>query len=178
LYEGMREWQNTAKVWMDLNHLPTFKGVDLGIARRLRVIPFDRKFADAEQDKQLVDKLRAELPGVLAWAVAGCRAWREHGLQAPAAVNLATRQYRDEQNHLPAFVDETYTLNPDGMIPAKTLQAEYAGFCEQRGEPAMSYQRKVTKYLRDGLQLRLIHTRAGNVWAGLAPRLRGGERAT
>jgi putative DNA primase/helicase len=73
LYEGMCEWTNTAKVWLDLNHLPSFKGVDLGIERRLRVIPFDRQFTEQEQDKKMAEKLKAELTGILAWAVEGCR---------------------------------------------------------------------------------------------------------
>ena len=169
LYEGMREWPNTAKIWMDLNHLPRFKGVDLGIERRLRVIPFDRQFAESEQDKQMAKKLRPELPGILAWAVEGCRGWRKQGLQAPETVNIATRQYLDDQNHLPAFVDEYYESKVGGTVAGGVLLSEYAGFCHQRGEPQVS-SRKVAQYLRDVLKLKYLHTKKGSVWVGLASR--------
>src|SRR5207244_1141749 len=65
VYEGQQEWTNTAKVWLDLNHLPAFKGVDHGIERRPRVIPFDRRIEEHEQDKGHGDKSSAELPGVV-----------------------------------------------------------------------------------------------------------------
>jgi putative DNA primase/helicase len=113
LYEGMREWPNTAKVCMDLNHLPDFKGVDLGIERRLKVIPFDRQFSEKEQDKQMAEKLRGELPGILAWAVE-CRKWRVQGL-APDEIDVATRRYRDDQNHLrPSWTSSTVTARRHG----------------------------------------------------------------
>ena len=72
-----------------LNHLPAFKGVDFGIERRPRVIAFDRRFEEHEQDKQMPEKLVAELPGILAWAVEGCKAWRQRGLDPPEAVSLS-----------------------------------------------------------------------------------------
>jgi putative DNA primase/helicase len=169
LYEGMCEWRNTAKLWMDLNHLPNFKGIDLGIERRLRVIPFDRQFAESEQDKHMAERLRAELPGILAWAVEGCRKWREQGLQAPETVNLATRQYRDDQNHLPAFVNECYELKAGGTVSGAALVSEYVDFCHRRGEPQVGI-RKVAQYLRHVRKLENRHVKAGSVWVGLAAR--------
>ncbi len=171
LYKDQREWTNTAKLWLDLNHLPDFKGIDLGIERRLRVIPFDRRFEEQEQDRRMVEKLKVELPGILAWAVQGCRTWRALGLEhRPAAVELATRRYRDENNHLPVFVDEYYELRAGAAVSVADLQRDYAAFCSERGEPQLDYQRKVVRYLRDGLKLSLNRTNKTRTWSGLRPR--------
>jgi putative DNA primase/helicase len=175
LYKSTETFENTAKVWLDLNHLPKIEGVDYGIERRIRVIPFDRRFEDHEQDKQMLEKLKTELPGILAWAVEGCRVWRQRGLQAPAVVSMATRRYRDEHNHLPAFVEAYYHLQPGAAVPASTVQDDYAGFCTQREEPKLDYRTKVVRFLEDALKLSRAKTRQGMVWQGIRPRL---EQAT
>jgi putative DNA primase/helicase len=118
----------------------------------------------------MLDKLKAELPGILAWAVEGCRAWREQGLQAPEVVGLATRRYRDEHNHLPAFVEAYYELQPGSTVSASTVQEEYAGFCAQRDEVKLDYRTKVVRFLEDALKLTRAKTRQGVVWQGIRPR--------
>jgi putative DNA primase/helicase len=89
LYKTTETFRNTAKVWFDLNTLPDFKGVDYGIERRLVVIPFDWKVPDAQKVGGMAALLKGELPGILTWAVEGCRLWRQSGLaNRPAAVAL------------------------------------------------------------------------------------------
>jgi len=172
LYKSTETFDNTAKVWFDLNKLPGFTGIDYGIERRLLVIPFDRTFHPEEKDLEMLDKLKAELPGILAWAVEGCRAWRQRDLSTdrPSQVSLATRRYRDEQNHLPAFIEETYLLDPTGQIGSKQIQADYRGFCAQREEPPLEWREKVVPYLRDVRKLTSSHKKTGTVWQGLVPR--------
>ena len=64
--------------------------------RRMKLIPWPVKTPKAEQDKNLLAKLKAEAPGILAWAVRGLREWRSDGLQEPEQVTAATEAYRDE----------------------------------------------------------------------------------
>jgi putative DNA primase/helicase len=171
LYKTTETFTNTAKVWFDLNTLPAFKGIDYGIERRLVVIPFDWKVPDIGRVGDMAEQLKAELPGILAWAVDGCRRWRLSGLQQrPAGVAVATRRYRDENNHLPAFVEETYMLTPDGTVTVADLQRDYAGFCERRGETALAYKQKMIPYLRDVLGLEPSKTKVARLWRGIASR--------
>jgi hypothetical protein len=61
---------------------------------RLLVIPFDQSFLGRE-DRHLEDRLREDLPAVLASAVAGWEDYRYGGrLDPPAAVSEATTTYR------------------------------------------------------------------------------------
>ena len=61
------------------NHKPVIRGDDDGIWRRLQLIPFTETIPEAERDPRLPDKLLAELPGILNWALQGCRDWRAEG---------------------------------------------------------------------------------------------------
>ena len=106
------EFNPTFKLWMYGNHKPTIRGTDEGIWRRVRLIPFTVTIPEGQRDPQLVDKLKAELPGILAWAVQGCLEWQREGLGMPEAVKAATANYRAEQDMLAAFLDECCLIGP------------------------------------------------------------------
>jgi putative DNA primase/helicase len=112
---------------------------------------------------------RARRPGILAWIVAGAAAWTTQGLAAPQEVEYATREYVDEQNHLPAFVRDCYTLDQTGIVTGGDLQKEYLGWCANRGEQPFDYQRKVVPFLRNVMKLKENKSKHGKVWIGLLP---------
>lgn len=92
------------------NHLPTMPaGDDPAVWRRVRVVPFTR--VPASPDKRLPEQLRAELPGILAWLVAGLRDYTAHGDDAawPDAVTTATSAYRGRSDVLGSFLAEATT---------------------------------------------------------------------
>ena len=70
------------------------------------LVPFEVRFSGATNDKHLDEKLTAELPGILAWAVRVDREWRERGLEPPPAVRAATEAYRADSDPLAAFMAE------------------------------------------------------------------------
>jgi len=169
LYKGMEIWKNTHKLWFDLNHLPTFKGIDEGISRRPRVIPFNRKFELSEQDKTLPETLKAELPGILAWAVEGCRQWRAQGLNPPEAVLQATRQYIESQNHLPTFMAETYVRQKGSFVLTGAVTEAYQRWCRANdAEPVTS--KKLASFLTNsyGLKPQRREHNTIRVWVGIA----------
>ena len=67
------------------NHKPGLRSVDEAIRRRLHLIPFSITIPSAERDPQLLERLKAEWPGILSWMIQGCRDWRSIGLQPPAS---------------------------------------------------------------------------------------------
>ena len=69
------EWVNfkpVGKILLTTNNRPETLGSDDGIWRRIREMPFNRQFTEAEQDKELMTTLTQELPGILNWAIEGC----------------------------------------------------------------------------------------------------------
>jgi putative DNA primase/helicase len=123
------------KLFLAANHKPTIRGTDLAIWRRIRLIPFAVTFTEDKQDKQLPQKLRAELPGILAWAVRGCLGWQVYGgLGAPAAVKEATAAYRAESDLLAAFLADCTEEDPKAEVQASKIFETYKAWCEQNGE--------------------------------------------
>jgi P4 family phage/plasmid primase-like protien len=124
----------THKLWMAANHKPGVRGTDHAIWRRIRLIPFLATVAPGQRDERLPDKLRAELPGILNWAIEGCLEWQRGGLQAPAAVIEATSSYRQEQDHVGRFLADCCELGDDRSVAAKDLRTAYETWCDENGE--------------------------------------------
>lgn len=88
------------------NHKPSIRNVGKAMRRRINLVPFTVTIPDAEVDKALDEKLRDEWPGILAWAIEGCRAWQRDGLRPPAAVLDATDGYFGDEDLLGQFLSE------------------------------------------------------------------------
>jgi putative DNA primase/helicase len=78
------------KIWMSTNHKPEIPDGSEAIWDRIKLIPFTKRFEGKGADTDLPEKVREELPGVLAWAVMGCVEWYQHGLGTAAAVEATT----------------------------------------------------------------------------------------
>jgi len=94
LYGEWVDFTPVGKILLTTNNRPEIRGSDDGIWRRIREIPFNRQFTEAEQDKELMTILTEELPGILNWAIEGCLLWQANGLSAPASVTASVSEYR------------------------------------------------------------------------------------
>ncbi|PGL20180.1 DNA primase, partial [Bacillus thuringiensis] len=122
------------KVFFTTNHKPVIKGVDEGIWRRIRLIPFNLQLPKEKRDKKLPEKLSLEMPGILNWAIEGCLKWQQSGLSNPAIVRKATGDYKEEMDILGPFMFECCFKRDDVQIEAKELYEVYANWCFRNGE--------------------------------------------
>jgi putative DNA primase/helicase len=132
------EFWPTHHLWLAGNHLPAIRGTDLGIWRRIALVPFDVTFEGERQDPDLPAKLDEEAQGILAWAIEGCIEWQEHGLAVPERVKAATARYRTSQDHLGRFIEECCVVEETAYVTARSLRDEYLVWCERQGEKAWS----------------------------------------
>jgi putative DNA primase/helicase len=116
------------------NHKPALRSVDEAIRRRLYLVPWNVVIPAAERDKRLGEKLRAEWPGILAWAVQGCMRWQRRGLAPPAIVADATEAYMEAENAFANWLDEYCKLDANGWERTQTLFAGWKTWCEKSGE--------------------------------------------
>jgi putative DNA primase/helicase len=128
------DFKPTHKTWLATNHKPTIQGTDPAIWDRVRLIPFKVRIPDQEVDRELPERLRVELPGILAWAVRGCVEWRAEGLGVPDEVKAATEGYRVEMDVLAAFLDERCVISANVRAQASALYGSYRQWCEETGE--------------------------------------------
>jgi P4 family phage/plasmid primase-like protien len=141
LYQGACEFTPTHKAILMTNHRPRVRAADEGTWRRILHVPFDRTCPEKDRDNSLRDKLRAELPGILAWAVRGCLEWQEGGggragLAAPDCVLNATRQYREEEDPLAPFLADACVIDHAAKVLKGDLFKAYETWCERNKEPA------------------------------------------
>ena len=129
--EDMWQFDPTHKLFLATNHKPGIKGTDHAIWRRLRLVPFNVTIPDNKRDKDLPEKLRAEWPGIMAWAVRGCLEWLEHGLRAPKQVTAATDSYRQEMDTLAEFFEDCCELGTDLESTTKALYSAFQAWCEE-----------------------------------------------
>lgn len=107
LFKEEFEYRPNFKVWWIFNNKPKIRDATDSIWDRIHLIPCEERIPKAEQDKELTAKIRQELPGVLNWALQGYAEYvRLGGLDAPAAVQEATQEYRSEEDLLADFLDE------------------------------------------------------------------------
>jgi P4 family phage/plasmid primase-like protien len=156
------EMAPTWKLFLVANHKPTVRGQDLAMWRRIKLIPFLVTITDAEKDKTLGEKLKAELPGILNWALAGCQRWQQEGLVEPEEVKAATAAYQAEQDLVAGFIAECCILNPEVRSQAAKVHEAYADWSGDRmTSPKMFGKRLEAK----GFQRKQINGRAW--WFGI-----------
>ena len=107
--------------WMRTNHKPIITGDDDGIWRRLILLPFKRSFKDEEKDPHLEQKLLAELPGILQWAIEGARLYLKDGLQLSPQISAEVATYRQESDLLGEFLVDCTIEGPTERVEQKHL---------------------------------------------------------
>ncbi len=137
LYQSHFEYVPEFRLWFATNYKPMIDANDEAAWDRVYLIPFDVRIPDREQDKQLLDKLRAELSGILAWAIEGCFAYLQSGLNAPAKVKAATKEYRAENDLIAEFLEEKCAFDPDRTASSSILYSVFDGWLMTHGEESM-----------------------------------------
>lgn len=123
------------------NHKPGLRNVDEAVRRRFHLVPFEVSIPREEQDPELPERLRAEWPGILAWAVDGCRAWQDEGLAPPPAVADATAEYLEAEDTFKAWMDEELIEHPGCFENSAALFASWRAWAEKAGERPGSQKR-------------------------------------
>jgi putative DNA primase/helicase len=75
-------------------------------------VPFTVQIPPAERDKKLMEKLQAEWPAILRWALDGCLEWQRIGLQPPAIVTEATNKYFEAEDAFGQWIEDECDADP------------------------------------------------------------------
>lgn len=155
------DFSPVCKIWLATNHRPEIRGTDRAIWDRIRLIPFEVTIPEEAQDRQLAEKLKAELPGILAWAVRGCLDWQKHGLGMAEKVRAATSTYRRGEDILGGFIADCCIEGPDSLALAGDLHQAYKAW---GGDLS---QRRFGRALRERGYIKGRHSSGRVTWAGL-----------
>lgn len=167
LHKEFFDFQPTHKLWISGNHKPCVRGVDLGIWRRIRLVPFAVTIPKEERDLDLADKLRGELPGILNWALAGCLLWQREGLQTPQCVAKATSEYQAAEDIIGQFLADCTEDAEDARTLQSSLFESYQEWGVKQGIRKLLSATMLNRKLEErGLQR--IKNRGVRSWQNLA----------
>ena len=172
LYGEFEEFRPQCKIFLATNHRPRIGGTDHAIWRRIRLIPFEVTITDDERDSDLPAKLTTELPGILNWAIEGCRKWQELGLARADRIVGATSDYRSEEDLLAPFIEARCVVGKEFSVPAGQLYEVYRDWCSENGDEPVK-QNSFGRLLRErGLEsCRLDANTRG--WRGIGVKASG-----
>jgi putative DNA primase/helicase len=123
--EDFWDFQPTHKALLLTNNKPRVRGQDKGIWRRIRLVEWGAQVAESEKDEHFGDRFIPELPGILRWAHEGLAKVLRDGMKAPASIENATKEYRENEDSVSRWIGEWCTTG-DGMSEmGATLLAAY-----------------------------------------------------
>lgn len=130
------------------NKMPVFDSMNYGLRRRIHMIPFHRTFLPDEKDIYLTEKLMGEMPGIIAWALAGAKRLIENRFVFSDHTSPSITKIMDEfvENSSPvtAFFREFYTAEVQrdeamrGFVPISIMYQDYVAWCGRNGRRHMN----------------------------------------
>ena len=88
---------------------------------------------------------------ILVWAVQGCLAWQQDGLQIPERVRAYTEEYRQENDPLAEFFDECCLFGPDARVSRARLRTVYGHWAQRRFQKPWSAKAFADELKRRGV---------------------------
>jgi len=158
LYGDPFQFEPSHTMWISGNHRPRITGTDEGIWRRLRLIPFNAIILEAERRPMadVLDEFRAELPGILRWAIDGAVTWYGWGLPKSQTVETATMEYRGDEDIVARFIAEQCVTGRTMQVLKHKLLEAWQEWTERESEKAANgwSQRRFTEQIvRKGMTL-------------------------
>ncbi|UQY83669.1 phage/plasmid primase, P4 family [Ralstonia pseudosolanacearum] len=136
--ENTFRFEITHKLMLMTNHRPTLDHLDDALRGRLHLIPFDRVWNRPghternetlpDGDPDLMEQLRAEAAGVLAWLIEGAAMFAREGLEPPREVVQMTRAYFAEQDPIGRWLEGFDRCDPKHGTGAAELFATFTAW--------------------------------------------------
>jgi len=161
----------TCKLFFAANNRPAIVERSEAAWSRVHVIPHDISVPKDKQDKQLGEKLKLELPGILNWALEGLKMYSElGGLNPPARVVNAVKEYRIENDTVKQFLDEVCTFKSTNSMSGPELYNSYKEYCLDSGRRPLGLG-KFNKAMLDSTVMKGVTRQkeaTGYIWVGIS----------
>ncbi|MDI6616488.1 MAG: phage/plasmid primase, P4 family, partial [Syntrophaceae bacterium] len=153
LYKQPMKFRPYAKSFLAMNNPPTIKDTSHGMLRRIWIITFPRKFEDHEMDRQLEEKLAAELSGIFNWALDGYRRLRgnDFALNECDSMKMEKNIYRISIDSAREFIGENldHSIDQNNRIKLSTLYDQYRNWSMSQGSKDLKNKNEFRRTLED-----------------------------
>jgi putative DNA primase/helicase len=148
-YKDPFRFEPTAKHLFAANQLPETEVDDEAFYRRILLVAFPESVPVDERDQHLDDKLEAELPGVLNWAINGLQRLRDKGgFTGDRSPGHTADTWQKWGDSISRFAADAISETTDSAIPKSEVYAAYLEYCRQEGIPSDT-QHSMTRGLKE-----------------------------
>jgi putative DNA primase/helicase len=160
------------------NELPRLTDASGALASRMILLRLSRSWY-GQEDTGLTEKLLAEMPGILLWAIGGWHRLQQRGhFVQPDSGGELVQEMCELGSPATAFVDACCNLGPDYTIPRGDLYEAYIEWCKAGGKAHVDDQAGFGRNLRAAFpQIGSSRPRSEGkrVWLYTGIRLKGGD---
>jgi putative DNA primase/helicase len=136
LYKGSEDIPVTFTIFLACNSVPSIDHFDAASRTRLKVIPFENKWARGVDkdirlrpaDEGLKVKLRAEAPGILNWLLKGAADYAKYGFADIGyleEIEIAADEISADQDPFSVWLDERVENDKNGYLSAGELHDDF-----------------------------------------------------
>lgn len=135
LYQAAITYTPQFTLWLSCNDLPMVTDKSLFASERIRVIEFNRHFAQSEQDKHLKEIFMTQeaRSGIFMWLIRGYRAYQLRGLELPEKMKAVVDAYERENDLVLQFLEEKCEKSDGASCGVVELHKTYKMWAKTRG---------------------------------------------
>jgi putative DNA primase/helicase len=136
------------------NEKPDIGGVDEGIWRRVKLVPWEVAIPLAERRPmaEVLAEFDEERAGILNWLLDGLLAYLREGLVVPAEVQAATDSYRADMDPIGEFIAACLRPEPGNDETARDCYVAYRSWCHANSVRPYSEKTFATLLPQKGIQ--------------------------
>ncbi len=122
------------KLVLALNEFPFIDDKTNAFYRRLLIVEFNRVFKEDQQDKQLRNKLMAELPGIFNWAIKGLKSLQNRGFFViDEYMKRHIDNIKESNNPIVQFINENIEFKLNDYLVKQEVYARYVVWSKENG---------------------------------------------
>lgn len=155
MHQGSTEITLQHKMVLVGNHMPSSRDMSQGMTRRLRMIPATSTVSPQMFDPKLLEKLKAEAPGILAFWIDGAGKFLSDPSapadrsKLPRVVREATDEYFQTQDVIGAWLEDRCVRDLGSWVSYADLHGDFRRWAHERGELSFGALKTFTAALRD-----------------------------
>lgn len=129
-----------AKFLFCSNKMPGFEGINYGLKRRMKIIPFFKTFKPEQADAGLREKLKGEMPGIAWWALEGAKRLFDRKLRFvfPEVTLKTDEEFEAEASSVAEFIRGHYEISKIAVTENKLMYELYVVWCKENGRKPFS----------------------------------------
>lgn len=164
LNKGFFKFTPCFKGEMSGNDKPKIGGLDNGIWRRVRLVPWEIMIPDEERRpmNEILGEFEAERSGILNWLIEGLRLYMREGLLTPESITKATADFREQMNPVGSFLTDCVVPEEGRAVTARDIYHSFLDWCEANSvrawqETSFAKAMQANGYVNDGKRVRRYH---------------------